>query len=62
MDSRISARALSHALRGWRTREPAYEALADGTGAARQRAAFARSGRLEDVVDLIVAETARGTG
>src|SRR4051794_8323628 len=30
MDSRISARALSAALGGWRTREPAYEALADG--------------------------------
>ncbi len=32
MDSRISARALSHALGGWRTREPTYEALADGIG------------------------------
>lgn len=30
MDSRISARALDAALGGWRTREPAYEALADG--------------------------------
>ncbi len=30
MDSRITARALSAALGGWRTREPAYEALADG--------------------------------
>ncbi|WP_248243021.1 MocR-like transcription factor YczR [Microbacterium kunmingense] len=30
MDSRISARALAHALGGWRTREPTYEALADG--------------------------------
>jgi len=30
MDSRITARALSRALGGWRTREPAYEALADG--------------------------------
>ena len=30
MDSRISARALGVALGGWRTREPAYEALADG--------------------------------
>ena len=29
-DSRISARALAVALGGWRTREPAYEALADG--------------------------------
>lgn len=30
MDSRISARALAASLGGWRTREPAYEALADG--------------------------------
>ncbi|MBZ6372886.1 MAG: PLP-dependent aminotransferase family protein, partial [Microbacterium hominis] len=30
MDSRIGARALAAALGGWRTREPAYEALADG--------------------------------
>lgn len=30
MDSRVSARSLSAALGGWRTREPAYEALADG--------------------------------
>jgi DNA-binding transcriptional MocR family regulator len=30
MDSRVSARALAGALGGWRTREPAYEALADG--------------------------------
>lgn len=30
MDSRISARSLARALGGWRTREPAYEALADG--------------------------------
>src|SRR5688500_8469797 len=29
MDSRVSARALSAALGGWRMREPAYEALAD---------------------------------
>lgn len=29
-DSRISARSLAGALGGWRTREPAYEALADG--------------------------------
>jgi len=32
--------------------------LAGGTGAARQRQVFRRTGRLEDVVDLIVAETA----
>nr|WP_315267095.1 PLP-dependent aminotransferase family protein [Microbacterium lemovicicum] len=30
MDSRISARMLALSLGGWRTREPAYEALADG--------------------------------
>jgi DNA-binding transcriptional MocR family regulator len=30
MDSRISARALAAALGGWRTKEPVYEALADG--------------------------------
>lgn len=30
MDSRITARALAAVLGGWRTREPAYEALADG--------------------------------
>ena len=29
MDSRVSARALAGALGGWRTRDPAYEALAD---------------------------------
>ncbi|HVF51153.1 MAG TPA: carboxylate-amine ligase [Pyrinomonadaceae bacterium] len=33
-----------------------------GTGAARQRKAHEQQGRLEDVVDLIVAETKRGTG
>jgi carboxylate-amine ligase len=33
--------------------------LARGTGAARQRAAFRRTGRLEAVVDLVIAETAR---
>jgi len=33
--------------------------LAGGTGAARQRAAFRRSGRLEDVVDLVIETTAR---
>lgn len=32
-----------------------------GTGAARQRAAYAEASRYEDVVDLIVAETAQGT-
>ncbi len=34
--------------------------VADGNGAARQRAAYARAGRFEDVVDLVVEETARG--
>ncbi|HEX3394662.1 MAG TPA: glutamate--cysteine ligase [Acidimicrobiales bacterium] len=33
--------------------------LREGTGAMRQRRAFARAGRLSDVVDLVVAETAR---
>ena len=37
------------------------ETAARGTGATRQRAAYAQAGRHEDVVDLIVAETARGT-
>ncbi|MFS1299615.1 glutamate--cysteine ligase [Streptosporangium longisporum] len=35
----------------------ARESLARGSSAARQRQAFARSGRLADVVDLVVAET-----
>ncbi|MBG0822087.1 carboxylate--amine ligase/circularly permuted type 2 ATP-grasp protein [Planomonospora sp. ID91781] len=35
----------------------AEEALARGSSAARQRAAFARNGRLSDVVDLVLAET-----
>lgn len=34
--------------------------FADGTGATRQRQVFERSGRLEDVVEFVVAETARG--
>jgi carboxylate-amine ligase len=32
--------------------------VARGTGAARQRAAFERTGSLEAVVDLVVEETA----
>lgn len=36
------------------------QTLARGTGARRQREALARSGRIEDVVDLVVEETARG--
>lgn len=39
----------------------ARETVARGNGADRQRAAFARAGRFEDVVDLILEETARGT-
>lgn len=36
------------------------QTLARGTGASRQRAAFARAGRMEDVVDHLIAEMARG--
>ncbi len=36
------------------------ETMQRGTGATRQREAYKRTGRLEDVVDLIVAETAKG--
>ncbi len=36
------------------------ETIKRGSGAARQRAAHTRRGRLEDVVDLVVAETASG--
>ena len=35
------------------------QVLAKGTGAARQRAAYAQSGTLEGVVDFVVAETAK---
>ena len=37
------------------------ETTGRGTGATRQREAYARRGRLEDVVDLVVAETAKGS-
>ncbi|MCA1592608.1 MAG: carboxylate-amine ligase [Acidobacteria bacterium] len=37
------------------------DTLKHGNGATRQRAAFARAGSFKDVVDLIVAETVRGT-
>jgi glutamate---cysteine ligase / carboxylate-amine ligase len=37
------------------------ETLDRGNGAMRQRAVFERAGRMEDVVDFIVAETAKGT-
>jgi carboxylate-amine ligase len=40
--------------------EIASRTVERGSAAARQRAAYARSGRLEDVVDLIVEETAEG--
>lgn len=36
------------------------ETMQQGNGATRQRQAYKRAGRLEDVVDLIVAETAKG--
>jgi carboxylate-amine ligase len=36
------------------------ETLDGGNGARRQRETFARTGRMEDVVDLIVSETERG--
>ncbi len=36
------------------------EVLQRGNGATRQRAAYRENGRLEDVVDLIVAETVKG--
>jgi carboxylate-amine ligase len=34
-----------------------HETAARGTGASRQRGVYARSGRLEDVVDFVVSET-----
>lgn len=38
-----------------------HQTIERGTGAKRQRDAFARRGRFEDVVDLLIEETARGT-
>ena len=38
-----------------------YRILKEGTGAARQRAVYQRTGNLQDVVDFVVAETAKGT-
>jgi len=35
--------------------------ISGGNGAARQRAAYARAGKFEDVVDLLIEETAWGT-
>jgi carboxylate-amine ligase len=37
------------------------ETLEHGNGANRQREAYERAGRLEDVVDMLVEETAHGT-
>ena len=42
--------------------ELVHQTLARGNGATRLRAAYRRAGRLEDVVDMLVAETAAGTG
>ena len=39
----------------------AQETMQQGNGAARQRDLYKRSGSLEDVVDLVVRETAKGT-
>jgi carboxylate-amine ligase len=36
--------------------------LKHGSGAERQRRVYERTGRLEDVIDFMIAETARGTG
>ncbi len=38
-----------------------HETIQRGTGATRQREAYKRAGRLEDVVDFIVEETQKGT-
>jgi carboxylate-amine ligase len=38
----------------------AHETLEQGNGARRQRKAYERAGRLEEVVDILVEETARG--
>ncbi|GAB4030112.1 carboxylate-amine ligase [Spirosoma jeollabukense] len=38
----------------------AQQVIQGGTGSARQRAAYERAGKLEDVVDLLVRETALG--
>jgi carboxylate-amine ligase len=42
--------------------EIVHETMQHGTGATRQREAYKQAGRLEDVVDLIVRETANGIG
>ena len=38
-----------------------HETMQRGTGATRQREAYNRAGRWEDVVDLLIVETAKGT-
>jgi carboxylate-amine ligase len=38
-----------------------YETLEGGNGASRQRRAYEQKGRLEDVVDALIEETALGT-
>jgi glutamate---cysteine ligase / carboxylate-amine ligase len=39
-----------------------HATLEQGNGARRQRRAYERARRLEDVVDMLVEETAQGTG
>ena len=39
-----------------------YEVMKRGTGAVRQRAIYQRTGSLEEVMDYVIAETARGAG
>jgi carboxylate-amine ligase len=39
----------------------AYDTLGQGNGARRQRGAYERAGRLEDVVDMLIEETAQRT-
>jgi len=41
--------------------EIVYETLEHGNGATRQRQAYERAGNLEDVIDMLIEETARGT-
>jgi glutamate---cysteine ligase / carboxylate-amine ligase len=38
-----------------------HDTLEQGNGAGRQRRAYERAGRLEDVVDMLIGETAQGT-
>lgn len=40
----------------------AYDTLEYGNGASRQRAAYKRAGRFEDVVDMLIEETMQGVG